>query len=84
LTAVELAHDLSDHLGLPFDETLLWNFATIDLLVGHLERRDTDDRISQRPPTPAGERAQIESRLDQEIARLERIIQPGSADHERG
>jgi len=83
LTAVELAQDLSDHLGCPFDETLLWNFATIDLLVGHLERRDADDRLSAGTATPASDGAEIESRLDQEIARLERVLQPGSTDHER-
>jgi acyl carrier protein len=37
LSAVELAQDLSDHLGRELDESQLWNLSTIDALVAHLE-----------------------------------------------
>ncbi|MGH2900210.1 MAG: acyl carrier protein, partial [Solirubrobacteraceae bacterium] len=78
LTAVELAQDLSDHLARPLDETLLWNFGTINALVGHLEHGG--DAVVA-PPAP--ESTPVESRLDEEIARLEQLLQSGRTDHER-
>ena len=67
IAAVELAKALSDRLGLVLDETLLWNFATIDELIDHL--------IAQAAPAPAPRRetqdSPLTAELDAEIARLE-------------
>jgi len=80
MAAVELAKALSDRLGQPLDETLLWNFATIDDLLDHLVTLSTPAAPSVssslspsggvtkdsrvRPPAE-------ETTLDDEIARLE-------------
>jgi acyl-CoA synthetase (AMP-forming)/AMP-acid ligase II/alkylation response protein AidB-like acyl-CoA dehydrogenase/acyl carrier protein len=46
VAAVELAKAISDRLGRSLDETLLWNFSTIDLLVDYLV-------AAEQPPSPA-------------------------------
>ncbi|MET0411362.1 MAG: acyl carrier protein, partial [Polyangiaceae bacterium] len=75
LAAVEFAKALSDHLGRPLDETLLWNFATIDALVEYLEGAASPPQAqpSAGPGTgPARPSAANEgSDLEAEIARLE-------------
>lgn len=75
LAAVEFAKALSDHLGRPLDETLLWNFATIDALVEYLEGAVSapEARPSSGPVTgPARPSASgDETDLEAEIARLE-------------
>lgn len=46
LAAVEFAKALADRVGVTLDQTLLWNFPTIEVLLKYLEN-------SQRPPPPA-------------------------------
>jgi hypothetical protein len=71
MASVELAKALSDKLGVPLDETLLWNFATIDELITHL---DAEAHVNRPPasvaPATAGEE-DLGAKLDDEIARLE-------------
>jgi acyl-CoA synthetase (AMP-forming)/AMP-acid ligase II/acyl carrier protein len=50
MTAVEVAKALSDKLGRPLDETLLWNFPTIDALIEYLVRPAS---IEAQPQAPA-------------------------------
>jgi acyl carrier protein len=52
VAAVELAKALSDKLGQPLDETLLWNFSTIDALVDHLV-----GKFREGPPASDGRSA---------------------------
>lgn len=76
MAAVELAKALSDKLGTPLDETLLWNFATINELLDHLESVNP-----AMPSSPAAERViataaapsvrVVDASLDEEIERLE-------------
>ncbi|HTV24658.1 MAG TPA: acyl carrier protein, partial [Polyangiaceae bacterium] len=78
MAAVELAKALSDKLGKTFDETLLWNFATIDDLLDHLEAISATTP-SKAPEGPISVRAPFQSpitetasaNLDDEISRLE-------------
>jgi acyl-CoA synthetase (AMP-forming)/AMP-acid ligase II/alkylation response protein AidB-like acyl-CoA dehydrogenase/acyl carrier protein len=74
LTAVELAKALSDQVGHNLDETLLWNFPTIDALIKYLqeqqelpETRRSPSSSTPPPPGPAGT-------LDDEIAKLEQEL----------
>jgi acyl-CoA synthetase (AMP-forming)/AMP-acid ligase II/alkylation response protein AidB-like acyl-CoA dehydrogenase/acyl carrier protein len=77
MAAVELAQALSDKLGMRFDETLLWNFATIDEVLDYLEGVSTS--ASSDVAGPMSMRALLEPQaasakhttLDDEIARLE-------------
>jgi alkylation response protein AidB-like acyl-CoA dehydrogenase/acyl carrier protein len=75
LAAVEFAKALSDHLGRPLDETLLWNFATIDALVEYLEgspsRPDTPPSAGQGTGSRNPSASNDGSDLEAEIARLE-------------
>lgn len=78
MAAVELAKALSDKLGQGLDETLLWNFATIDELLDYLETvveaaPAVAASASVKVPKPVEpERATVASTtLDDEIARLE-------------
>jgi alkylation response protein AidB-like acyl-CoA dehydrogenase/acyl carrier protein len=76
VAAVELAKALSDKLGHPLDETLLWNFSTIDALVSYVvdaERgsaRGPSDKTDSRPASSSV----TESTLDDEVALLEREL----------
>ena len=80
LAAIELAKALSDRLGRVLDETLLWNFATIDALVEHLEgaaaapetRRSVRPRAA--PPLAPASSAPTQASLEDEMARLEREL----------
>jgi acyl-CoA synthetase (AMP-forming)/AMP-acid ligase II/alkylation response protein AidB-like acyl-CoA dehydrogenase/acyl carrier protein len=80
LAAVELAKALSDRLSRSLDETLLWNFATIDALVEYLEGSagspEPPPRPSSRPPGAPAEATSDagSSELEDEIARLEREL----------
>jgi acyl-CoA synthetase (AMP-forming)/AMP-acid ligase II/alkylation response protein AidB-like acyl-CoA dehydrogenase/acyl carrier protein len=80
LTAVELAKALSDQLGRVLDETLLWNFATIDALLEYLMRSAPVAAASHSPAPATGHSeaapsaVQAEDSLDDEIARLEREL----------
>jgi acyl-CoA synthetase (AMP-forming)/AMP-acid ligase II/alkylation response protein AidB-like acyl-CoA dehydrogenase/acyl carrier protein len=77
LAAVELAKALSDHLGRPLDETLLWNFANIDALLQFLEAPSTPTiRPSAAPaeaPKPAAKAASATD-LEDELDRLEKEL----------
>jgi len=80
LAAVELAKALSDRLGLLMEETLLWDFATIDALVDHLDgaapASEAPRSAGQRsaPPSRPSSSEGGESNLEDEIARLEREL----------
>jgi acyl carrier protein len=79
LAAVEFAKALGDRVGVVLDETLLWNFPTIDSLLSYLEAPAAKPALA-----PASTRgvAAIEDRdepgegteLEQELARLEREL----------
>jgi acyl carrier protein len=84
LAAVQLAAALSERLGRVLDETLLWNFATIEALVAHLEATApaAQTRASERRG-PAGSRqegseraapAAPEGSIEDEVAKLEREL----------
>lgn len=71
LAAVELTKALSDHLGRPLEETLLWSFANIDALVEHLgaaphdavrARQHGTARTSPHDATRAGQHGSPPSR----------------------
>ncbi len=76
VAAVELAKALSDKLGRELDETLLWNFPTIDALVSYAVHDEHASRsIAQAKPDLASpEAADASSALDDEVARLEREL----------
>jgi alkylation response protein AidB-like acyl-CoA dehydrogenase/acyl carrier protein len=67
IASVELAKALSDRLGVALDETLLWNFATIDELLDHLIIEAGPPRATQRDPQDSP----LTAELDAEITRLE-------------
>jgi alkylation response protein AidB-like acyl-CoA dehydrogenase/acyl carrier protein len=76
LAAVEFAKALADRVGVSLDETLLWNFPTIDSLLGYLENPSA--KASPIEPSAAAKTATVKARegaagssLDEEIARLE-------------
>jgi acyl-CoA synthetase (AMP-forming)/AMP-acid ligase II/alkylation response protein AidB-like acyl-CoA dehydrogenase/acyl carrier protein len=76
MAAVELAKALSDKLGKILDETLLWNFATIDELLDHLEtlnatRSSSEVVVGAPAATAAVDEPTGISRLDDEMAKLE-------------
>jgi acyl-CoA synthetase (AMP-forming)/AMP-acid ligase II/alkylation response protein AidB-like acyl-CoA dehydrogenase/acyl carrier protein len=76
VASVELAKALSDKIGRELDETLLWNFATIEALVSHLVgptgMAEADpSQPSEGAPTFRSPTQEVESQLDDEIARLE-------------
>lgn len=71
LAAVEFAKALADRLGRPLDETLLWNFSTIEALLDYLEppAAPSETRRSVQPESPVKD-----STLEDEIERLEREL----------
>jgi acyl carrier protein len=77
VAAVELAKALSDRLGRPFDDTLLWNFPTIDSLIEHIaapasgvaSKRAASSRIIPISPEPSEA-----DELELELARLEKEL----------
>jgi acyl-CoA synthetase (AMP-forming)/AMP-acid ligase II/alkylation response protein AidB-like acyl-CoA dehydrogenase/acyl carrier protein len=76
VASVELAKALSDRLGRDLDETLLWNFSTIEALVEYLvgprESSEVDSWTeSGVSPTPRSAAHPDDSVLEEEIARLE-------------
>jgi len=82
LAAVEFAKALADRVGVTLDETLLWNFPTIESLLSYLERpqESREGAVSAKPaaaradsPHAAQDERQPEgtSNLDAELARLE-------------
>lgn len=73
MASVELAKALSDKLGVPLDETLLWNFATIDELIAHLDAEVQVSRPARAAgaPTATARDEDLGAKLDDEIARLE-------------
>jgi alkylation response protein AidB-like acyl-CoA dehydrogenase/acyl carrier protein len=77
VAAVELAKAISDRLGRNLDETLLWNFSTIDQLVEYLvnsEEAPADhpapDLKATAPSASGGE----SNELEDELALLEREL----------
>jgi acyl-CoA synthetase (AMP-forming)/AMP-acid ligase II/alkylation response protein AidB-like acyl-CoA dehydrogenase/acyl carrier protein len=75
LATVELTKALSDHLGRALDETLLWNFATIDAVADYLTQPGTQRSTPPEPGAgtePRGETG--EAALEDEITRLEREL----------
>jgi acyl-CoA synthetase (AMP-forming)/AMP-acid ligase II/alkylation response protein AidB-like acyl-CoA dehydrogenase/acyl carrier protein len=88
LAAVEFAKALADRVGISLDETLLWNFPTIDSLLGYLENPSAT-RGSAAPAAstqaavakaavPKAAVPAPDSNLDDEIARLERELKKRS------
>ena len=79
LAAVELAKALSDRVGRELDETLLWNFSTIDALAGHVIDAE-QPRVSTSVPPVAATAPGVDSgsTLEDELARLERELGLGS------
>lgn len=81
LAAVELAKALSDHLGRPLDETLLWNFATIDALIQFLDPSAQAPEL-KRPPSAApsdrtprrGAETATQAELEEAIDQLEKEL----------
>lgn len=76
LAAVELTKALGEKLGVTLDETLLWNFGTIEALIRHLTQPSTArERYGEGTlvGAAAGE-ARGATALDEEIARLEMEI----------
>jgi len=94
LAAVEFAKALADRVGISLDETLLWNFPTIDSLLSYLEQTMAKTQGSPAkmqspaatrgvPPEAAGaagpvSSAQELSSIDEELARLERELKKRS------
>jgi acyl-CoA synthetase (AMP-forming)/AMP-acid ligase II/alkylation response protein AidB-like acyl-CoA dehydrogenase/acyl carrier protein len=75
LAAVEFAKALADRVGLSLDETLLWNFPTIEALLSYLESAQSKAAPPARSEAAAATaQAPEESTLDDEIARLEREL----------
>jgi acyl carrier protein len=76
VAAVELAKALSDHLARELDETLLWNFSTIDALVAYVVEAGHKAQAEPKPKpvsTPAHD-SRPQSLLDDEVARLEQEL----------
>lgn len=78
VASVELAKALTDKLGCDLEETLLWNFPTIDALVEQLARRGPAGEI-RRPAaaqaaSPSSSPFGVEAQLDEDIARLEQKL----------
>ncbi len=74
VAAVELAKAISDKLAYPFDDTLLWNFPTIDSLIDYLVSTRSEQKagsaaspISSHPSSGEAESGELEL----ELARLE-------------
>jgi acyl carrier protein len=77
VASVELAKALSDKLGVELDETVLWNFATIDALVDHLfgpPSPSSSHPAAHPSDPPTSPSRDVESQLDDEIARLEQKL----------
>jgi alkylation response protein AidB-like acyl-CoA dehydrogenase/acyl carrier protein len=73
LAAVEFAKALADRLGRQLDETLLWNFSTIDALLSHLSSdSETTNAVAAGHLPPAEHRAENGGDdVQEELARLE-------------
>ncbi len=89
LAAVEFAKALADRVGVTLDETLLWNFPTIDSLLAYLEKPQTPQgnvASAQQSPARASGAAEVRdqpeadgaSNLEDELARLERELKKRS------
>jgi acyl-CoA synthetase (AMP-forming)/AMP-acid ligase II/alkylation response protein AidB-like acyl-CoA dehydrogenase/acyl carrier protein len=83
LAAVEFAKALADKVGILLDETLLWNFPTIDSLLTYLENPSSHDAApasttSSSETSPHPPRAADGSTIEDEIARLERELKKRS------
>jgi len=75
VAAVELAKALSDKLGRELDETLLWNFPTIDALVTYVVEIEHAPGADATPTIASqAEELHPQSPLDDEVARLEREL----------
>lgn len=77
LVAVEFANALAARVGVALDETLLWNFPTINQLLSYLERAAAGLEASAAPPSGRGLAASAsaeaggEPDVEEELARLE-------------
>jgi acyl-CoA synthetase (AMP-forming)/AMP-acid ligase II/acyl carrier protein len=74
VAAVELAKALSDKLGFAFDDTLLWNFPTIDSLVDFVVSARSQHSRTAPPSSSEGAkppRSVEADEVEQELARLE-------------
>jgi acyl-CoA synthetase (AMP-forming)/AMP-acid ligase II/alkylation response protein AidB-like acyl-CoA dehydrogenase/acyl carrier protein len=81
LAAVEFAKALADRAGVSLDETLLWNFPTIESLFGYLEQVSAGAKPAAPPSKPApvaAVAAEAPGSVDDEIARLERELKKRS------
>jgi rhizoxin synthesis polyketide synthase RhiC len=77
LAAVEFAKALADKVGLSLDETLLWNFPTIDSLLAYLENPPAKEAAAsavQGGESPDLQRSRQGSSVEEELARLEREL----------
>jgi acyl-CoA synthetase (AMP-forming)/AMP-acid ligase II/alkylation response protein AidB-like acyl-CoA dehydrogenase/acyl carrier protein len=73
LVAVEFVRALADELGRPLDETLLWNFSTIDALLEHLRPGEAAPEVESAPQAGRedGTAPTDASKVEDEIALLE-------------
>ena len=82
VASVELAKALSDALGRELDETLLWNFATIESLVEYLVSPASESAENPAAETtawvPPSSTHLAAARLDDELDRLERELKSRS------
>jgi acyl-CoA synthetase (AMP-forming)/AMP-acid ligase II/alkylation response protein AidB-like acyl-CoA dehydrogenase/acyl carrier protein len=79
VASVELAKALSDKLSRELDETLLWNFATIEDLVEYLARPATHSSTEpSAAPTPPSATHAVATPLDDEMTRLENELKSRS------
>jgi acyl-CoA synthetase (AMP-forming)/AMP-acid ligase II/alkylation response protein AidB-like acyl-CoA dehydrogenase/acyl carrier protein len=78
LAAVEFAKALADRVGVSLDETLLWNFPTIDSLLAYLEKPQPAQpapAIASSPAAPEPPKGPTDaSAIDAELERLEREL----------
>jgi alkylation response protein AidB-like acyl-CoA dehydrogenase/acyl carrier protein len=76
LAAVEFANALAERVGVALDETLLWNFPTINQLLSYLERVSSEIEVPTAAPAAKGlaappSEAGGEPDVEEELARLE-------------
>ena len=76
LAAVEFAKALADKVGLSLDETLLWNFPTIDSLLTYLENPPAKPAAASgvQAGEPPELQRQVQGSVEEELARLEREL----------
>jgi acyl carrier protein len=78
LAAVEFAKALADRVNITLDETLLWNFPTIDSLLTYLEKPPQPSRpaapVAVGTAAAEADQPSEKSAIDEELERLEREL----------